>query len=64
MGPLVLAPIESASPEAARSVLWPGARPWRSPEALVAQAASHLDLFDEKADLLRAAARFMIARKA
>jgi farnesyl diphosphate synthase len=33
-------------------------------EALVKQAASHLDLFDEKADLLRAAARFVIARKA
>jgi farnesyl diphosphate synthase len=33
-------------------------------EALVKQAASHLDLFDEKADLLRAAAHFMIMRKA
>jgi farnesyl diphosphate synthase len=33
-------------------------------EALVAQAAAHLDLFDEKADLLRAAAHFVIARKA
>jgi farnesyl diphosphate synthase len=33
-------------------------------EALVKQAASHLDLFDEKADLLRAAARFVIMRKA
>jgi farnesyl diphosphate synthase len=33
-------------------------------EALVAQAASHLDLFDEKADLLRAAARFVVTRKA
>jgi farnesyl diphosphate synthase len=33
-------------------------------KALVEQAASHLDLFDEKADLLRAAARFVIARKA
>ena len=33
-------------------------------EALVKQAASHLDLFDEKADLLRAAARFVITRKA
>jgi len=33
-------------------------------EALVNQAARHLDLFDEKADLLRAAARFVIVRKA
>jgi len=33
-------------------------------EALVQQAAHHLDLFDEKADLLRAAARFVIMRKA
>jgi farnesyl diphosphate synthase len=33
-------------------------------EALVRQAASHLDLFDEKADLLRAAARFVVVRKA
>jgi farnesyl diphosphate synthase len=33
-------------------------------EALVSQAAHHLDLFDEKADLLRAAARFVITRKA
>jgi hypothetical protein len=33
-------------------------------EALVEQAAGHLDLFDEKVDLLRAAARFAIARKA
>jgi farnesyl diphosphate synthase len=32
-------------------------------EALVAQAAGHLDLFDEKADLLRAAARFVVIRK-
>jgi len=32
-------------------------------EALVSQAAAHLDLFDEKADLLRAAARFVVARK-
>ena len=32
-------------------------------EALVTQAAAHLDLFDEKADLLRAAARFVVARK-
>jgi hypothetical protein len=31
---------------------------------MVAQAAAHLDLFDEKADLLRAAARFVVARKA
>ena len=33
-------------------------------EAMVAQAAAHLDLFDEKAELLRAAARFVVARKA
>ena len=33
-------------------------------EALVRQAASHLDLFDEKADLLREAARFMVTRRA
>ena len=33
-------------------------------EALVGQAAAHLDLFDEKADLLRAAARFVAARAA
>jgi farnesyl diphosphate synthase len=33
-------------------------------EAMVGQAAGHLDLFDEKADLLRAAARFVVARKA
>lgn len=33
-------------------------------EALAAQAASHLDLFDEKADLLRAAATFITARQA
>ena len=33
-------------------------------EALVAQAAAHLDLFDEKADLLREAARFVVARRA
>jgi farnesyl diphosphate synthase len=33
-------------------------------EALVTQAASHLDLFDEKADLLRAAARFVVTRRA
>jgi farnesyl diphosphate synthase len=32
-------------------------------EALVAQAAGHLDLFDEKADLLRAAAHFVVIRK-
>jgi farnesyl diphosphate synthase len=32
-------------------------------EALVAQAVHHLDLFDEKADLLRAAADFVLARK-
>ena len=31
-------------------------------EALAAQAASHLDLFDEKADLLRAAARFVVSQ--
>ena len=33
-------------------------------EALAAQAAVHLDLFDEKADLLRAAARFTVKRRA
>jgi farnesyl diphosphate synthase len=33
-------------------------------EALVGQAAAHLDLFDEKADLLRAAAHFVVARGA
>ena len=33
-------------------------------QALADQAASHLDLFDEKADLLRAAATFVIARQA
>lgn len=33
-------------------------------EALAAQAASHLDLFDEKADLLRAATTFIITRQA
>jgi farnesyl diphosphate synthase len=33
-------------------------------EAMVAQAAGHLDLFDEKADLLRSAARFVVARRA
>jgi len=32
-------------------------------EALVSQAAGHLDLFDEKADLLRAAAPFVVRRK-
>lgn len=32
-------------------------------EALVAQAARHLDLFDEKADLLRAATRVVVIRK-
>jgi len=32
--------------------------------ALVSQAVTHLDLFDEKADLLRAAARFVISRRA
>ncbi|SRR6266566_4417172 len=31
-------------------------------EALAAQAASHLDLFDEKADLLRAAATFVVSQ--
>ena len=30
---------------------------------IVAQAVDQLDLFDEKADLLRAAAHFVIARK-
>ena len=33
-------------------------------EAMVGQAAAHLDLFDEKADLLRAAARYVVGRKA
>jgi len=33
-------------------------------EALAGQAAAHLDLFDEKADLLRAAAQFVVARGA
>jgi farnesyl diphosphate synthase len=33
-------------------------------EAMVSQAIAHLDLFDEKADLLRAAARFVIERRA
>ena len=33
-------------------------------EALVTQAVAHLDLFDEKADLLRAAARFAVVRRA
>ncbi|HEX5280296.1 MAG TPA: polyprenyl synthetase family protein [Micropepsaceae bacterium] len=33
-------------------------------DALAAQAASHLDLFDEKADLLRAAASFITTRQA
>ncbi len=33
-------------------------------EALARQAALHLDLFDEKADLLRAAAQFAVMRKA
>jgi farnesyl diphosphate synthase len=32
-------------------------------EALVAQAVHHLDLFDEKADLLRAVTDFVLARK-
>jgi farnesyl diphosphate synthase len=32
--------------------------------ALAAQAAGHLDLFDERADLLRAAAEFVVARRA
>jgi farnesyl diphosphate synthase len=32
-------------------------------QALVAQAVHHLDLFDDKADLLRAAADFVLARK-
>ena len=31
-------------------------------QALVAQAVRHLDLFDEKADLLRAAAQFVVVR--
>jgi farnesyl diphosphate synthase len=33
-------------------------------EALAIQAAGHLDLFDDKADLLRSATRFVVARKA
>jgi farnesyl diphosphate synthase len=33
-------------------------------EALATQAASHLDLFEEKADLLRAAALFVVRRQA
>lgn len=33
-------------------------------EALAHQALRHLDLFDEKADLLRAAAEFVVARRA
>jgi farnesyl diphosphate synthase len=33
-------------------------------EALAAQAVRHLDLFDEKADLLRAAAHFVVRRRA
>lgn len=33
-------------------------------EALAKQAPHHLDLFDEKADLLRAAARFAVTRRA
>jgi farnesyl diphosphate synthase len=33
-------------------------------EALAAQAAGHLDLFDERADLLRAAADFVVSRQA
>jgi farnesyl diphosphate synthase len=33
-------------------------------KALAAQAAGHLDLFDERADLLRAAAEFAISRRA
>jgi farnesyl diphosphate synthase len=32
-------------------------------EALASQAVDHLDLFDEKADLLRAAAHFIVVRK-
>jgi farnesyl diphosphate synthase len=33
-------------------------------EALASQAVRHLDLFDEKADLLRAAAQFVVTRRA
>jgi farnesyl diphosphate synthase len=33
-------------------------------EALAAQAAGHLDLFDERADLLRATAEFAVSRRA
>src|SRR5262249_56212113 len=38
-------------------------RAYAQAQALVAQAATSLDMFDEKADLLRAAARFVIARR-
>ncbi len=37
-------------------------RAWSQAEALASQAAAHLDLFDDKADLLRAAAQFCVAR--
>jgi farnesyl diphosphate synthase len=69
MSPPVLAPIGPAFAEAASfteatlDALGPE-RVRAQAEALVRQAASHLDLFDEKADLLRAAARFVIMRKA
>jgi farnesyl diphosphate synthase len=39
-----------------------GERAAAQAEALAAQAASHLDLFDEKADLLRAAAAFVVSQ--
>jgi farnesyl diphosphate synthase len=45
--------VASLGPERARS----------QAEALARQAVRHLDLFDEKADLLRAAAQFVVTRK-
>ena len=41
-----------------------GARARSHAEALASQAVRHLDLFDEKADLLRAAAQFVVTRRA
>lgn len=41
-----------------------GARARSHAEALASQAVRHLDLFDEKADLLRAAAHFVVTRRA
>ncbi len=52
--------IVGASPSAAR-ILGPE-RARAQARALASQAAQHLDLFDEKADLLRAAAEFVVAR--